>query len=545
MAACSSGSGFDDELQPPDRVLSFYSNSTILVTGGTGFLGKVLLEKILRCLNVRKVFLAVRSKDGRNADERLQDLLKDVIFDRLRMAYTVDQLLERIEAVEISLEEPNGGEGLSMDSVKEGRLLVETELIFNVLASVKFNECIKNAIGTNVGGTRRILQLARRMHRLKSVVHVSTLYSNCDRTRIQERVYPDSPLNPDSVLQLSKMLSTDEMSQLQHCLLGELPNTYTFSKKCAESLIQQEFADLPIGIFRPPIVLSTYREPIAGWTDNLNGPAGLCLWTVKGYVRVIRGNGHKKANLVPVDYCVNALLVACFDVAERSIGRRQQHDPEPVESAEAWESPQLVPVYNYMYEQANLTWGRYMSSVSMGFDGWIKRLCWHHAYAIVSNRALFRVLSVCCHTVPAWLLDLVRRLRGKRPLYRRMVTKTNRFLETMAYFGLREWHIANENVVRLRTLLTPTEASMLEFDLSTIDWDEYFQSYIPGIRRYFLAERGLSKQPVGSGRVKSLQWHRRAQFLYRLACKLLWVYVCLKLGHRLYVVRNLFSILIS
>uniref|UniRef100_A0A182YMH8 Fatty acyl-CoA reductase n=1 Tax=Anopheles stephensi TaxID=30069 RepID=A0A182YMH8_ANOST len=528
MAACSSGSGFDDELQPPDRVLSFYSNSTILVTGGTGFLGKVLLEKILRCLNVRKVFLAVRSKDGRNADERLQDLLKDVIFDRLRMAYTVDQLLERIEAVEISLEEPNGGEGLSMDSVKEGRLLVETELIFNVLASVKFNECIKNAIGTNVGGTRRILQLARRMHRLKSVVHVSTLYSNCDRTRIQERVYPDSPLNPDSVLQLSKMLSTDEMSQLQHCLLGELPNTYTFSKKCAESLIQQEFADLPIGIFRPPIVLSTYREPIAGWTDNLNGPAGLCLWTVKGYVRVIRGNGHKKANLVPVDYCVNALLVACFDVAERSIGRRQQHDPEPVESAEAWESPQLVPVYNYMYEQANLTWGRYMSSVSMGFDGWIKRLC----------------------------------------CYRRMVTKTNRFLETMAYFGLREWHIANENVVRLRTLLTPTEASMLEFDLSTIDWDEYFQSYIPGIRRYFLAERGLSKQPVGSGRVKSLQWHRsfmffpvphfpfdfyysdpsksrRAQFLYRLACKLLWVYVCLKLGHRLYVVRNLFSILIS
>uniref|UniRef100_A0A182MGT0 Fatty acyl-CoA reductase n=1 Tax=Anopheles culicifacies TaxID=139723 RepID=A0A182MGT0_9DIPT len=486
MAACSTDTRrYDVEQSPPDRVLDFYRNTTILVTGGSGFLGKVLLEKILRCMNVRKVFLAIRTKDGRTPSERLQDLLKDAIFDRLRMVTTTEQLLERIEAVEISLEADSSG--LGMDGSKEALVLQETEVVFNVLASVKFNESIRNAIDTNVGGTRMILQLARRMHRLKAIVHVSTLYSNCDRTHIEEKVYTDPWLNPDSVL------------QLQHCLVGALPNTYTFSKKCAESLIQQQFADLPIGIFRPPIVLSTYREPIAGWTDNLNGPAGLCLWTVKGYVRVILGNGRKKANLVPVDYCVNAMLVAGYDVADRSIGRQQK--PEHAATG-AWESKQLVPVYNYMYMQPNLTWGRYMSSVSMGFDGWIKRLC----------------------------------------CYRRMVAKTNRFLETMAYFGLREWHIANENVVRLRTLLTPTEASMLEFDLSTVDWDEYFQSYIPGIRRYFLAEPQLKDRP---SRVKSTSWHRRIQFLSQLFHKLIWVYVCLKLGHRLYVVRNLFSILIS
>uniref|UniRef100_A0A182W2A9 Fatty acyl-CoA reductase n=1 Tax=Anopheles minimus TaxID=112268 RepID=A0A182W2A9_9DIPT len=502
MAACSTETKRNDvEQSPPDRVLSFYRNTTILVTGGTGFLGKVLLEKILRCLNVRKVFLAVRSKDGRKPAERLQDLLKDAIFDRLRMAISSEQLLERIEPVEISLEADSSG--LGMDGSKEALVLQETDLVFNVLASVKFNESIKNAIDTNVGGTKLVLQLARRMQRLKAIVHVSTLYSNCERTHIEEKVYMDPWLNPDTVLQLSKLLSADEMSQLQHCLVDALPNTYTFSKKCAESLIQQQFFDLPIGIFRPPIVLSTYREPIAGWTDNLNGPAGLCLWTVKGYVRVILGNGSKKANLVPVDYCVNAMLVAGYDVADRSIGR--SHQPEPTETG-AWESKQLVPVYNYMYAQPNLTWGRYMNSVSMGFDGWIKRLCWHYSYAIVSNRVLFRVLSLCLHTVPAWLLDLVRQLRGKRPLYRRMVSKTNRFLETMAYFGLREWHIANENVARLRTLLTPTEVSMLEFDLSTVNWDEYFQSYIPGIRRYFLAEPVLKDRPSG---VKNTSWHRR------------------------------------
>uniref|UniRef100_A0A182TUQ4 Fatty acyl-CoA reductase C-terminal domain-containing protein n=1 Tax=Anopheles melas TaxID=34690 RepID=A0A182TUQ4_9DIPT len=87
-----------------------------------------------------------------------------------------------------------------------------------------------------------------------------------------------------------------------------------------------------------------------------------------------------------------------------------------------------------------------------------------------------------------------------------MAAKTNRFLETMAYFGLREWQIANENVVRLRTLLTPTEASLLEFDLSTVDWDEYFQAYIPGIRRYYLGELPAARDRTNPG--PPLAWNR-------------------------------------
>ncbi|XP_053676360.1 fatty acyl-CoA reductase wat-like [Anopheles nili] len=527
-----------DSSKPPDRVLGFYRNATILLTGGTGFLGKVLLEKILRCLAVRKVYLAVRTKDGHKPEERLRLLLQDALFEKVREKCSIEQLLERIEPVEISLEAD--GVGLVVDDTTEARLLQDTELVFNVLASVKFNESVKNATATNVGGTRRVLLLARRMPRLRAVVHVSTLYSNCDRTDIEERIYQDLPVNPNTVLQLSKLLSTEQMGGFQACLLGALPNTYTFSKKCAESLIQQDFADLPVGIFRPPIVLSTYREPCAGWTDNLNGPSGLCLWTVKGYVRVIFGDGRKRANLVPVDYCVNALLVAGFDVAERSIHHRQTH--VGCGMADAWELGQSVPVYNYTSAQPSLTWGRYMSSVALGLDGWWRRFCWYNSYTIVSNRALFRALSLICHTFPACLLDVVRRIRGKPPLYRRMAAKTNRFLETMSFFGLREWHIANRNVVRLRTLLTAAEATMLEFDLSTVDWDEYFEEYIPGIKRYFLTETHTRSR---SARPKCAAWHRRLLFMCQLLHKFMWVFICLKLGHRLYVARNLFRILIS
>lgn len=85
---CSwSNSSSDDDHEEPaggqvNRVLAMYHDATVLITGGTGFLGKVLLEKALRCLNVRKIFLLIRRKDNLSARERLVRLLQDPVRDR-------------------------------------------------------------------------------------------------------------------------------------------------------------------------------------------------------------------------------------------------------------------------------------------------------------------------------------------------------------------------------------------------------------------------------------------------------------------------------
>ena len=45
------------------KVRDFYAGKTLLITGCTGFLGKVILEKILRsCPHVKKIILLVRPK---------------------------------------------------------------------------------------------------------------------------------------------------------------------------------------------------------------------------------------------------------------------------------------------------------------------------------------------------------------------------------------------------------------------------------------------------------------------------------------------------
>lgn len=58
------------------EVSEFYNGKTIFITGGTGFMGKVLLEKLIRaCPGVFKIYLLIRPKRGQHAQERLNQLL--------------------------------------------------------------------------------------------------------------------------------------------------------------------------------------------------------------------------------------------------------------------------------------------------------------------------------------------------------------------------------------------------------------------------------------------------------------------------------------
>lgn len=61
-------------------VAEFYRNKNVFITGGTGFLGIALIEKILRSTpDVASVYLLMRPKKGKSIEQRLEELTKNEV----------------------------------------------------------------------------------------------------------------------------------------------------------------------------------------------------------------------------------------------------------------------------------------------------------------------------------------------------------------------------------------------------------------------------------------------------------------------------------
>lgn len=74
---------------------------------------------------------------------------------------------------------------------------------------------------------------------------------------------------------------------------------------------------MPVGMYRPGIVISTYQDPFCGWIDNFYGPTGAIAGAGTGVLRTLRCDPKNDANMVPVDMCVNGIIACAWDVAKQ------------------------------------------------------------------------------------------------------------------------------------------------------------------------------------------------------------------------------------
>lgn len=60
----------------------FYKDKTVFITGASGFMGKVLLEKLLySCSELKEIIILMRPKRGKPAAQRVEDFARiPVIF---------------------------------------------------------------------------------------------------------------------------------------------------------------------------------------------------------------------------------------------------------------------------------------------------------------------------------------------------------------------------------------------------------------------------------------------------------------------------------
>jgi thioester reductase-like protein len=64
------------ESRESSEIINYYKDKSIFITGATGFLGKVLIEKLLRtCYDLKKIYILIRHKKGKTPQQRLNELV--------------------------------------------------------------------------------------------------------------------------------------------------------------------------------------------------------------------------------------------------------------------------------------------------------------------------------------------------------------------------------------------------------------------------------------------------------------------------------------
>ncbi|CAG0917905.1 unnamed protein product [Notodromas monacha] len=465
MKLPANGIGVDDEA----GIAEFFENRSVFVTGATGFIGKILLEKLLRsCPGIKSVFVLARTKRLANPEHRVAELLKCKVFDRVRKMDPT--ALTKVRAVKGDLVEPN----LGMSEDDEKCVINEVSVVFHAAATVSFDEPLKEAVAMNLHGTKCIIDLCAKIPQMAAFVHLSTAFVNCERSELLEQVYP--PLqDPKKVLNAASWLSHAVMDDIYETTRGMKPNTYIYTKALAEALVQSKCQGYPTAIVRPSIVGPAMEQPLPGWIDSLNGPIALFLASGNGLLRSVHCDSDKRADLVPADYCVNLMIAAAWQVA--------------VTSKKA--SPSEVLVFNLATGMENpMTWGEmlklamYISRKMYPFETTVM----YPGLALTKSAVFHKVNTVVFQWLPAVLLDLLAQWTGRPAKLVKIQKKLVNLQEMLEFFCMREWDFKSKNVQALLNCLSDADASEFYFDVKRLNWREYLEAGILGCRTYYLGQ---------------------------------------------------------
>ncbi|XP_063982150.1 putative fatty acyl-CoA reductase CG5065 isoform X1 [Diachasmimorpha longicaudata] len=449
------------------EIQSFYKGKTIFITGASGFMGKVLLEKLLySCSGLDRIYILLRSKRGRTPEQRVEDMFKLPLFERLRKVQpdAVNKLIPLPGDVTL----PN----LGLTEAQRDVLADRVQIVFHSAATLKLEAKLKDAIEMNTIGTDSMLQLARRMKHLQVFVHLSTAFCHVDQEELHERVY-DAPDNPHEVMRLVRWFKEDALDLVTPKLLEPHPNTYTYSKRLAETLVANEYPNMPCVIARPSIVTPAWEEPLPGWVDSLNGPVGLIVGAGKGVIRSMHCNGNYHAEVVSVDFAINALIAIAHRVASASS-----------------RSPNM-PVFNITQSRVvPVTWADVLEkgksvAYEFPFDGAI----WYPDGDIRSSKFVHNLFVFFFHIIPAYFIDFLMLIFRQKRFMVRIQRRISDGLEVLQYFTTRDWVFHNTNLLNLWEKMSPRDKQLFNIDFLSIDDLEYIKRIILGARQYCMKEK--------------------------------------------------------
>ncbi|KAK2719282.1 hypothetical protein QYM36_004931, partial [Artemia franciscana] len=347
-------------------------------------------------------------------------------------------------------------------------------IVFHSAATVRFDEPLKNAVELNVKGVKRMLAVCKKLENLEVLVHVSTAYVNSTRSELNETIY--RPLcDVDKLISTLDWLDDQTSNAVTKSILHGSPNTYTFSKSLGETVLNNEAGevDFKIVIIRPSIVTASWKEPVPGWVDTINGPTGLFAGSAAGIFRTMYCHTQMTVDMIPGEFPVNLMVASAWDALNHNSSRQ----------------PINPTVFLASTGQNPVTWAQCEKIIyPMMFEYPFSRAVWPPGGSFKSNYLHHRLDQALYHFAPAYMLDGIIRLCGKKPFMVRLHKKAAKAMECVQFYTIREWRSRSDNTNSLIERMSDTDRAIFNFDSRTIDWNDYLCTYYLGVRKFILKD---------------------------------------------------------